>query len=91
MGYALANFACVSDPDVIVIGGGVSRVGEVLVECVKRHYEKYAFSACKETPIRLAELGNDAGIYGSAKLILAGNHLIILLSFAASIDYAYPL
>lgn len=72
LGYALANFACVSDPDVIVIGGGVSRAGEVLVECVKRHYEKYAFSACKETPIRLAELGNDAGIYGSAKLILRG-------------------
>lgn len=71
LGYALANFACVSDPDVIVIGGGVSRAGEVLVECVKRHYEKYAFSACKETPIRLAELGNDAGIYGSAKLILS--------------------
>lgn len=70
LGYALANFACVLDPDVIVIGGGVSRAGEVLTECVKRHYVKHAFPACKETPITLAVLGNDAGIYGAAKLIL---------------------
>ena len=71
LGGALAIFACVTDPDVIVIGGGVSKAGEVLVECVKQHYEKHAFSTCKKTPIKLATLGNDAGIYGAAKLILS--------------------
>ena len=71
LGHALGIVASVVDPDVIVIGGGVSKAGEVLVECVKRHYEEYAFSAYKEIPIRLATLGNDAGICGAAKLILS--------------------
>ena len=60
-----------SDPDVIVIGGGVSKAGEVLVDCIQKQYEKFAFSACKKTPIKLATLGNDAGICGAAKLILS--------------------
>ena len=55
----------------IVIGGGVSKAGEVLVDCVQKQYEKFAFSACKKTPIKLATLGNDAGICGAAKLILS--------------------
>lgn len=71
LGHALAIFASVSDPDVIVIGGGVSKAGEVLVDCVQKQYEKFAFSACKKTPIKLAILGNDAGICGAAKLILS--------------------
>lgn len=71
MGRALAVFACVSDPDVIVLGGGVSRAGQPLIDCVEKHYKKYAFTACKETPIRLATLGNDAGVYGAAKLVLS--------------------
>lgn len=71
LGHALAIFACVTDPDVIVIGGGVSKAGDVLVECVQRHYERQAFPVCKKTPIKLATLGNDAGIYGAAKLILS--------------------
>ena len=71
LGHALAIFASVSDPDVIVIGGGVSKAGEVLVECVQKQYEKFAFSACKKTPIKLATLGNDAGVCGAAKLILS--------------------
>lgn len=71
LGQVLAVFACVTDPDVILIGGGVSKAGESLTECVKQQYEKYAFSTCKKTPIKLAVLGNDAGIYGAAKLILS--------------------
>ena len=71
MGRGLAVFACVSDPDVIVLGGGVSRAGQPLIDCVEKHYKKYAFTACKETPIRLATLGNDAGVYGAAKLVLS--------------------
>ena len=70
LGGALATFATVVDPDVILIGGGVSRAGPPLVDVVEKYYKKYAFTPCKNTPIRLAELGNDAGIYGSAKLVV---------------------
>ena len=70
LGTALAGIAVVSDPEVIVIGGGVSKAGEPLVEVVTRYYRAHAFSACKNTPIVLARLGNDAGMYGSARLVL---------------------
>ena len=70
LGNALAIFACVTDPDVFVIGGGVSKAGQPLIDCIEKHYKECAFPACKETPIKLATLGNDAGIYGAAKLIL---------------------
>ena len=70
LGNALAIFACDTDPDVFVIGGGVSKAGQPLIDCIEKHYKECAFPACKETPIKLATLGNDAGIYGAAKLIL---------------------
>lgn len=71
LGNALAIFSCVADPDVIVIGGGVSKTGQVLIDCVEKYFRQYAFTACKDTKIKLATLGNDAGIYGAAKLILS--------------------
>jgi glucokinase len=70
LGRALANFTTVIDPQVIVIGGGVSKAGDVLIQVIEKYYKKYAFSACRNTPVVLAKLGNDAGIYGAAKLIL---------------------
>lgn len=70
LGTALATFASVVDPDVIVIGGGVSKAGQVLIDCIEKVYKEKAFSSCKATPIVLAELGNDAGIYGSARMVL---------------------
>lgn len=70
LGNALAVFACVVDPEVIVIGGGVSKAGQILIDKVKEYYQRDAFISCKNTPIVLAELGNDAGIYGAAKLAL---------------------
>ena len=70
LGRALGNFSCVVDPEVIVIGGGVSKAGDVLIQAVEKSYKKYAFSACRDTPLVLAKLGNDAGIVGAAKLIL---------------------
>lgn len=70
LGMALANIAGVVDPDIFVIGGGVSKAGPILLEYIEKYYKKYAFMACKETPFALAELGNDAGIYGAAKLVL---------------------
>jgi glucokinase len=70
LGTALATFACVTDPEIIVIGGGVSKAGESLTNIVGNYYRKQAFSACASTPIVLAKLGNDAGIYGAARLVL---------------------
>lgn len=69
LGRALAIFACVVDPEVILIGGGVARAGDPLIQAVQREFRKAAFSPCKDTPIKLAALGNDAGIYGAAKLV----------------------
>lgn len=69
LGTALANIAAVVDPSIFVIGGGVSKAGEVLIDYVKAVYDKMAFFAHKDMRFALAKLGNDAGIYGAAKLI----------------------
>ena len=71
LGKALAVFACVADPDVIVIGGGVSKAGPVILDYIQKHFRKYAFTACKDTKFALAMLGNDAGICGAAKMVLS--------------------
>lgn len=70
LGGALGIFAAVVDPEAIVIGGGVSKAGQPLIDCITKHYKEYAFSLCKEVPIVIASLGNDAGIYGAAKMVL---------------------
>ncbi|MDD3794371.1 MAG: ROK family glucokinase [Lachnospiraceae bacterium] len=70
LGKALAVYACVTDPEVFVIGGGVSKAGPILVEYVQKYYKEYAFSTCKSAAFALATLGNDAGIYGAAKMML---------------------
>lgn len=70
LGKGLAAVACVVNPESFVIGGGVSKAGEVLFDYVKEPYKKYVFHASRDTEFALAELGNDAGIYGAAKLVL---------------------
>lgn len=70
LGTALANAAAITDPEVFVIGGGVSKAGDILIEYIRKHYELRAFAACKATKFSLAKLGNDAGIFGAAKLVL---------------------
>lgn len=70
LGYAMANLAAVTDPTVIVIGGGVSKAGDILLGYIEKYFAQKAFFANKETKFVLAELGNDAGICGAAKLIL---------------------
>lgn len=70
LGSALSVIAGVVDPEVFVIGGGVSKAGDILLDYIRKNYKKYAFSACKEAVFALAELGNDAGIFGAAKMIL---------------------
>lgn len=70
LGYALSNLAVIVDPEVIVIGGGVSRAGEILLEYVTKYFMERVFFANKECKFALATLGNDAGIFGAAKLVL---------------------
>ena len=66
LGLALSNVAEVVDPEVFVIGGGVSRAGDILINATRKYYQEFAFHACKNTKFELATLGNDAGMYGGA-------------------------
>ena len=70
LGTALASVACVVDPEVFVIGGGVSKAGQIILDYIKKYYAQYAFMTCKQAGFALAKLGNDAGIYGAAKMLL---------------------
>lgn len=69
LGKALANISCVIDPEIFVIGGGVSKNGDILIDNIFKHFKENAFHASRNTKFKLAKLGNDAGIYGAAKLI----------------------
>ncbi len=68
IGLAAANLAATTDPQKIIIGGGVSKAGDILIDTIVKHYQNYAFSAVRQTQFVLAELGNEAGIVGSAYL-----------------------
>lgn len=70
LGTAISIMAGVLDPEVIVIGGGVSKAGEILLDSIRKYYRPYVYKSSKDTEFALAQLGNDAGIYGCAKLIL---------------------
>lgn len=70
LGKGLASIACVVNPEMFVIGGGVSKAGTIITDVVKKYFVPHAFHACREAQFKLAELGNDAGIYGCVKMIL---------------------
>ena len=70
LGKGLAAVADVVNPEVFVIGGGVSKAGEILLSYIEPAFQKYVFSACRGARFTLATLGNDAGIYGAAALVL---------------------
>ena len=70
MGEFLANICCVLNPDTVVLGGGVSKAGQQLIDGMKPYFEKAVFHACKNVRFTLATLGNDAGAYGAFKLVL---------------------
>ncbi len=72
LGEFLANVCNVTDPEVVVLGGGVSKAGQMLLDGAERYYKKYVFHACRDTRFALASLGNDAGAYGAFKLVLEG-------------------
>ena len=70
LGQALAAVTLTVDPDVIVLGGGVSRAGQILIDITTKYLNMYTSIAVEKPKIVLAKLGNDAGIYGGAKLAL---------------------
>ena len=70
LGKGLAIIADICNPKAFVLGGGVSKAGDVLISYVQKYYKKYVFHASEDAIFALAALGNDAGIYGAAKLIL---------------------
>ncbi len=70
MGQFLASICCVADPEVVVLGGGVSRAGQPLLDGTRKYFDRYVFHASRNTRFALASLGNDAGAYGAFKLVL---------------------
>ncbi len=71
LGNAIAGIAAVTNPQVIVIGGGVSKAGKFLLDKIEESFNNNAFQATKNAKFALATLGNDAGMYGAAALIIA--------------------
>ncbi len=69
LGETIADACCMVDPELVVLGGGVSKAGQALIDGVFPYFEKYRFHASKGTRFALATLGNDAGIYGCFHLI----------------------
>ena len=70
LGEFLGNLCCVLNPEVVVLGGGVTKAGQVLLDGVEPYFRKNVFHACNNVRIVLASLGNDAGAYGAFKLAL---------------------
>lgn len=70
LGKTLAAIAGVLNPEIFVIGGGVSKAGPVLLDYIQKNYRKYVFAGSRGALFALATLGNDAGIYGAAKMVL---------------------
>ena len=70
LGKGMAAIATVVNPEIFVVGGGVSKAGDVLFDYIRPVYDRVAFYGSKNAEFALATLGNDAGIYGAAALVL---------------------
>ncbi len=70
LGKLIAKICNVVNPEIVLIGGGVSKAGNIIIENMMEDFTSEVFHASKDTKIALATLGNDAGIYGGLRLIL---------------------
>lgn len=70
LGRAMSYISCTVDPEIFIIGGGMSRAGSIVTDSALKYYQKYAFHVSSATGVVIATLGNDAGIYGCAKMVL---------------------
>ena len=66
LGFGLAQMACFADPDVFVLGGGLSERADLFIDAVRSRYRSCAVSACRDTPVVASSLGNECGVYGAA-------------------------
>ena len=71
LGLTVAGGCCMVDPELVVLGGGMSKAGQVLLDGLLPRFRHHMFHACKDTKFALAQLGNDAGIYGCFHLALS--------------------
>lgn len=71
LAFAMSHIAQTIDPEVFVIGGGVSKAGDIITDTTRKFYNTMVMDALKNKEFKLATLGNDAGIYGAARLIIA--------------------
>lgn len=72
LGYACHVMSVITNPQVIIIGGGVSKAGDFLRDKIDKEFRKYQFISAQKTQIIVATLGNNAGMYGAASLIING-------------------
>ena len=70
LGLALAQASLIVDPEIFVIGGGVSKAGQFLIDLIYKYYDYFTPISKNKAGIGLATLGNDAGIYGAARLVI---------------------
>ncbi len=70
LGGALANVARVINPEIFVIGGGVSKAGSIITDRAKKYFDAKSFNSCLDAHFELATLGNDAGMYGCVQMVL---------------------
>lgn len=69
LGIALANIAVTVDVECFYIGGGVAACGKILIDAIEKYYKEYSHYAVKNTEIKLAKLGNTAGMLGAAYIL----------------------
>ena len=65
----IGNICCVLNPEAVVIGGGVSKAGQCLIDGISRHFPRFIFHGASNVALRLASLGNDAGAIGAFRMI----------------------
>ena len=70
LGWALTGSAATANPEVFVIGGGLSNAGKILLDRIEQGFRRHSFHAYRDTEFVLARLGNDAGIYGCVRMLL---------------------
>lgn len=70
LGWALTGSAATANPEVFVIGGGLSNAGTILLDFIEQGFRRHSFHAYRDTEFALAKLGNDAGIYGCVRMLL---------------------
>ena len=66
----MAHIGCIIDPQIFLISGGMANAGDLLIDRIREVYQQEVYSAAKDTIIARAKLGDNAGIYGAARMML---------------------